>query len=218
MNRRSLWTHLAAAAAGIALAAGLAAGRAAQPGDLDPHDPKAMQAAMEAYMQSIKPGKQHEFLKQFEGTWTTTTKMFMDPAAPPMQTSGTATLKMIHGGRFLQHEFSGQMPMPTPDGKINNIPWTGLGLTGYDNNRKLFTFVWTDTMTTSLIAGKGSLDRTGKIMTCFGEMDEPMTGEIGKAVRYTTTVVSPDKWTFKIDEVLYGDPFTVVEVEYTRKK
>ncbi len=221
MHTRSIVTHLFVAALGITLVAGLATGRAsnaAQPGDLNPNDPKAIQAAEEAWMKSIQPGKQHEFLKQFVGEWTTTTRMFMAPGAPPMEVQGTASLSMIHGERFLKQDFAGNMAMPGPDGKVVTVPWTGLGVTGYDNNRKLFSFSWTDSMSTGIILGSGALSKDGKTITCFGQMDEPMTGEMGKAVRFTTRAVANDTWTFQIDEVVYGDPFKVVEVEYKRKK
>jgi hypothetical protein len=37
-------------------------------------------------------------------------------------------------------------------------------------------------------------------------------------VKYVTRIVSPDKHVFEVSEVLYGEPFKVVEVEYNRKK
>jgi len=108
--------------------------------------------------------------------------------------------------------------MPGPDGAMKPVPMNGLGLTGYDNNRKLYSMMWTDSMSTGFHTGSGNLSQDGKTMTIFGTMDEPMTGEIGKMVRYTTRVISPDRFVFEIHEVLYGDPFKVVEIQYTRRK
>jgi hypothetical protein len=45
---------------------------------------------------------------------------------------------------------------------------------------------------------RGNLDPSGKVITMFGEMDERMTGEIGK--------------------VLYGEPFKVVEIDRAHRK
>ncbi len=48
-------------------------------------------------------------------------------------------------------------------------------------------------------------------------MDEPMTGEMGKAIRVSITVDSKDRHRMQMSEILYGDPFTVMELTYTRK-
>jgi hypothetical protein len=220
MKVRTFVTHALAAAAGIAVVSALAAGPA-RPAEQEGHqqmDPKAMQAAMEAWMKTTRPGQEHKFLEQFAGEWDTTMRMWMDPNGKPSESKGSATLKMIHGGRFLHQESKGSMKLPGPDGKMMDVPSGGMGVTGFDVYRKLYTFAWTDTMSTAILTGSGALDRSGKILTMFGQMDEPMTGETGKAVKYVTRASSPDKFTFEIYEVLYGDPFKVVEVEYTRKK
>ena len=50
-------------------------------------------------------------------------------------------------------------------------------------------------------------------------MDEPMTGEHDKPVRYTTRLVNENKFTFEIhDLVIGGDKTKAIEMEYTRKK
>lgn len=179
-------------------------------------DPAAMQAAMDNYLKSIQPGEKHKWLEQFVGRWNTTMRMYWGPGAPPIETSGAAVFSMIHGGRFLRQETTGVMKLPGPDGSMQDFPTSGLGLTGYDNNRKLYVITWTDNMGTSIYTGSGSLSPDGRLLTMFGTMDEPMTGEIGKTVKYVTRIESPDRHVFEIHEVLYGDPFKVVEIEYNR--
>lgn len=204
-HRRTIVTHVLAAGAALGLAAALGLG-SRQP-EIPEMDPQKM---MEQWMASIQPGKGHEFFKQFVGEWTTTTRVWMGgPGAPAQESAGTSTYSLILGGRFLKSESKGEMM---------GMPHEGLGLTGFDNNRKLYRSMWVDNMITGFITNTGNLDQTGKILTQFGEMDEPMTGEIGKPVKYVTRVVSPDQHVFEIWEVLYGDPFKVVEVEYNRKK
>lgn len=214
---RPLFTHALAAAGAIAIAASLGAARFSE-SSAQPDAMGDMQAAMEKYMQSIKPGDKHKVLERFVGDWTTTTRIFMAPGAPPMETAGACSYKMVLGGRYVQSDFRGKMQMPGPDGNLADIAHDGISLMGFDNNRKLFNMIWVDTLGTGVIHARGGLSQDGNTLTLFGEMDEPMTGEIGKAVRYLTRFVDPDTIILEISEVIYGDPFKVVEVEFKRKK
>jgi hypothetical protein len=66
---------------------------------------------------------------------------------------------------------------------------------------------------------EGTFDRSGKVLTMYGKMNEWMTGELGKTVKYVTRVVSKDKHVFEIHDLSIGEPNTkVIEVTYTRKK
>lgn len=172
-------------------------------------DPAAMQAAMEKWEESMKPGPMHKSMEKFVGEWTTASKMFMDPGAPPMESAGSAKFHMAMSGRFLVQEFKGDMM---------GMPYEGMGYTGFDNNRKMFVSNWMDSTSTGIMSMKGSLDQTGKIMTQFGEMDEPMSGEMGKVIRSQTTWVDDNTFKFTMAEVMYGEPFVVMEITYTKKK
>ncbi len=167
------------------------------------------QPDMQAWMKSMTPGPQHGWLKRFEGEWDVSFKMYMDPSAPPMEAKAEISAKSILGGRFIEEAMTSSMM---------GMPWEGKGMTGYDNNRKMFVTTWADTMGTGIMRAYGNLDKTGKILTMVGQMDEPMTGEIGKSYMMRTTVTGPDTHTFEVIEILYGEPFTVVKGEYVRKK
>lgn len=210
-------THGLAAAGSLALAVMLGAGgRFEEPAQ--PQTPADMQAAMAGYMKSIKPNERHKYLEQLAGDWETTMQVFTASGAKPIETKGTSKNEMIHGGRFLKMDTTGALKMPGPDGKTTEVPMVGLGLMGFDNNRKLYTFMWTDTLNTGMLLAKGNLSQDGEAMTLFGEMDEPLTGEMGKPVRYVTRIIDKDHYTFEISEVIYGEPFKVVQIDYSRKK
>jgi hypothetical protein len=168
-----------------------------------------MQAGMEAWMKSMTPGENHKWLEQFVGEWETTTKMWMSPGAPAQESSGAASCKLTFDGRFLEEDYNGTMM---------GMPFKGRGITGYDNNRKLFKGVWYDTFGTGMMTSVGNLSKDRKTLTMLAEMDEPMTGEIGKPVRYQVTIIDNNTHKFKMDEIAYGEPFTVFEITYTRKK
>jgi hypothetical protein len=177
-----------------------------QPKLEDGMDEKKM---MDAWMALASPGKPHEFLKTLEGNYTTVSRVWMDPKAPPAESSGKAIFKTVLGGRFLQQDYTGSMM---------NMPMTGMGLMGYDNYRHQYTSTWADSLGTAIYTMTGNISQDGKTITQFGTMDEPTTKQIGKMVKWVTRIVSDDKMFFESWEVETGDPIKVFEVEYTRAK
>ncbi|MFZ1556339.1 MAG: DUF1579 family protein, partial [Nitrospira sp.] len=83
-------------------------------------DPQAM---MELWQKLAQPGEPHKAFAGLAGTWTTTTKEWMEPGKPPTEASGTADMKMLLGGRFLYQEFNSQMM---------GQPFSGIGIDAYD--------------------------------------------------------------------------------------
>ncbi len=164
---------------------------------------------MANYMKAGEPGLAHEFLALFAGTFDATNRMWMDPSQPPMESKGKCTNTMIMGGRYMQTEYEGDMM---------GFPFTGMALTGYDNNKKLFTNVWIDSMSTGIAPAYGNLDMTGTTMTLVGTMDEPTTGEMGKNYKQVFKLIDEDTHVMEMWEILYGDPIKVMEIEYTRVK
>lgn len=197
-----------AAVTGLALSA---ARPAAQPADIAPDHPLASMyaideaAAMQAMMKAGTPGPAHEWLAQFLGRWETTMTMTMGDA--PMHSTGVSEYSWLMDGRYIQDEFSSE---------FMGMPMSGLGITGFDNTRNQFFGIWLDSFSTGYAAMHGSLDPTGKILTMVGTMDEPSTGEIGKPFMGVTTIVDANHIRFEMKEIIHGDPFTVMTIDYTR--
>ncbi len=165
-------------------------------------------AAMEKWQETMKTGPAHEFLtKAFVGEWDTEMKMWMDPKAEPMASKGKATVEPLFDGRYIRERFKGD---------FMGQAFEGEGTTGFDNNKKLFFSSWLDSMSTGMMTMKGSISPDGKTLTFVGEMDEPMSGEMGKAIKSVITIDSADRHRMEMYEILYGEPFKVMEITYTR--
>ena len=164
--------------------------------------------AMQKWMQNGQPSLGHEVLAQFEGEWDVEMKMWMDQSQPPMVSQGSSTFKRILGGRFIEQHYSSQFMGQNYEGR---------GMLGYDNNRQMFWHTWIDSMNTGFSSGYGNLDESGTLLTVIGEMDEPMSGEVGKAYKSVTDMSDPDEFVFEMFEILYGEPFKVMEITYSRK-
>lgn len=195
-----------AAVTGLALSA-----RSTSQPELAPGHPLAsvfqqdQQAMMDAWMASAQTGPAHEWLGQFVGTWKT--KMSMSMEGQEMVSEGTATYEWLIPGRFLSQRYEGDMM---------GAPMSGFGITGFDNLKRQFVGCWVDSMGTGILSMQGSLDPSGKIQSMVGMMDEPMTGEHGKAVLWVTTLIDANHFKFEAREILYGEAWTVFTIEYSR--
>ena len=155
-----------------------------------------------------KPGKEHAFLKNFEGEWESTSKMMMgDPE--PVVAKGKETNRLIAGGLFLIQDMEAEMFGGT---------FIGHATRGYDVHKKKYTGAWVDTMATGVYTIEGTLDDTGKVLTEWIEGANPQTGEPMK-MKMVTEVKDKDR---RISRFFMPGPdgkeAEMGSVEYVRKK
>lgn len=165
-----------------------------------------MTKAWTAYM---TPGKEHALLAKSAGTWTAKVKSWMDPSQPPEETEATMETKVVLGGRYLEDRY---------EGKMFGQPFSGIGYTGFDNHRKKFVSTWIDSAGTGMMTMTGSLDRSGKVLTMTGTMDDFMTGKPTK-LKSVGTFVDDDHHRFEMwMSGPDGKMWKNLEMEYVRKK
>jgi hypothetical protein len=165
---------------------------------------------MKKWQAFMTPGEPHKMLQTFAGKWDASLKMWMDPSQPASESKGTEVCEPILGGRYLQATFSTTMM---------GMPMEGHSLMGYDNFRQKYFFVWIDNFGTGMATAEGVMDESGKVLTLYGKMDEPTTGERDKPVKYVYKFEGPDKHVFEIHDLGHGEGHTkVMEAVYTRKK
>jgi len=124
--------------------------------DKKPGKQMDQQAMMELYKQLGTPGEPHKLFASLAGSWTTTTKEWMEPGKPPTESTGSAEMKMLLDGRFLYQEYNAQMM---------GQPFSGIGIDAYDNLRKRYVTAWIDTMGTSIFLMEGTASADGKTIT-----------------------------------------------------
>ena len=185
-----MWWGIVMVVASVLVANQVASQSAKAKGKAKPPSKEEQEAMMKKYMEMAAPGKAHKAMEQFVGRWETTVRAWMrGPGSPPSESKGTTEVKSIFDGRFVVEELSGQ---------FMEMPFKGFGITGYDNFRKQYIGVWLDNMGTAMLTMQGHLDKSGKVLTMHGLMDEPMTGERNKKVKYVTRIVSKDKRVFEL--------------------
>ena len=171
----------------------------------NPIDPQAM---AEAYAKLATPGEQHKQLASLAGSWTTKTKEWMEPDKSPVETTGSAEMKMLLGRRFLQQELTGQMMQK---------PFSGIVITAYDNLLKRYVMTWMSTMGTGIFMMEGTLDSDGKTITLEGQHAEVGGGYMKH--RAIWKIVDNNTQTFDMYGVHHGGKeWKMMEMTYSRKQ
>lgn len=201
----SRWIKYAVALlAAVALLPNLAVSQEA-----DPHkmSPEKMAEMMRKWMEMSKPGPYHERLARRIGKYDT--EMTVYGMGAPMKSTGEAEIRWLIEGRWMLTESKYSMMGQAA---------RGYAIEGYDNFKKKYVGMWVDSLSTALLTMSGTASRDGRTEAMWGLMDEPMTGEVGKHVKYVTRVISDDRFVFEIhDLAIGGDRTKVVEIVYTRK-
>ena len=169
--------------------------------------PMDQQAMMELWKKMATPGEPHKLFATLAGSWTTTSKEWMDPGKPPTESTGTAEIKMLLDGRFLYQEYNSQMM---------GQPFSGIGIDAYDNMTKKYVTAWLDSMGTGIFIMEGSASADGKTITLKGSHPEPGGGKMTH--RAVWKIVDNNNQTFDMYGAHHGGKETkMMEIVYTRK-
>jgi hypothetical protein len=195
---RGLWSTAAA----LVLSPALAEQEAGQP-QLTPEQ----QAEMETYTKAGTPGAEHQALAATAGSYDIKLRSWMEPGAPPMEETGTATRAMALDGRVRVEQVSSTMM---------GAPFTGQGMLGYDNVTGKYWSTWNDSMSTGLMVSEG---------TCDASHACKFTGTWNDAVKKgPVTARMTSRWTSPTTEVfeMYGPgrdgkEMKMMEITYTKK-
>jgi hypothetical protein len=168
-------------------------------------DPQTM---MELWKKLSMPGAPHQQFASLAGSWTTTSKEWMEPGKPPTEATGSAEMKMLLDGRFLYQEYNGQMM---------GQPFSGIGIDAYDNMTKKYVTAWMDSMGTGIFIMEGTASPDGRTITLKGSHPEPGGGKMSH--RAIWKLVDPNKQTFEMYGAHHGQKETkMLEIVYTRRQ
>ena len=162
---------------------------------------------MKAMMAYSTPGDIHKMLAKSSGDWTATVTMWMQPGASPVSSAASCTSEMILGGRYLQSKNSGN---------FMGQPFEGVGLTGYDNAKKMFVSTWIDNMGTGIMTMTGVWDDASKSIKYSGSMVDPMSGK-DIPVREIWRFVDDNTQIMEMYSIMGDKEFKNMEVKYVRK-
>jgi hypothetical protein len=172
-----------------------------------PADP---QAGMARWMETMRPGPAHERLKELLGSYEITLRMWMGPGQPAMESKGTDEITWFAEGKWLISNWSIEMM---------GQPSKGLTILGYDNFKQRYVWTKVDSLQTTIQSAFGHFDQSGDDLILWGTIDEPMTPEQDKQVKYVYRGFGKDKFVLEVHDMMIGETNTkVLEIEYARKR
>ena len=158
----------------------------------------------EAYAKYAKPGKPHQHFKRLVGRWNAEILNYEDPSGKPTKNKGTSNIRLLLGGRFMQHNFRGS---------FGGKPFQGIGITGYDNAQRKYVGTWMDNMGTGMMTIEGKYDAKSNTLTEMGTAIVPG----GKMqFKMVSKYLSNDKYTFTMSMVSKEGERKMMEITYTR--
>ena len=168
-----------------------------------------IEKALEAARKYTEPGESHRVLARFLGTWDTETRLQMAPAGSKPE-KGTITYRWLMEGRWLQGETSGTMM---------GYPLRTFVIMGYDNFKMSYVTSSVSSFDTALLTSEGDMDPAGKALITYGTLDEYLTGENDKMVKYVWRFLSDDEIKLEVHDLPIGEKNTMVlEISCHRRK
>ncbi len=165
-----------------------------------------MQKMMEAAKKWTAPSAAHQKLARFVGKWDVESSMLGQPVG-----KSKAEFRTILGGRFVEAELKGQFWIKKD--------YESVYLLGFDNFKQAYVQTSIDNMNTMMLEAQGKADQSGDALILYGKMDEYLTGEIGKEVKYVYRWKDDDHFSIEVHDLAIGESNTkVVEMQYTRAK
>jgi hypothetical protein len=155
------------------------------------------------------PGAPHALLTGMAGEWNRTLKVQMNPAKPPQESHGTASVVALMDGRYIQETVAGQ---------FGGAPYNGMGLYGFDNVSGKYVAVLIDNMGTGFMTCVGTPDTTGKVIRWDATVNDPGSGQPA-TLHMVTTVTDHDHHTFEMFTAPSSgrQAMKLMTVEYERK-
>lgn len=149
-----------------------------------------------------KPTEEHQWLKQFTGTWDAKMEATVEPNQPPVECTGKLTSKPL-GELWVINEFENEM---------QGTAVKGLQTLGYDPEKKKFVGTWVDSAMNHIWKYSGTVDKTGKKLTLEAEGPNPMVPGTMSLYR--------DSYEFKSKDVIIATSSVKIEsgewVEFMR--
>ena len=161
---------------------------------------------MKKWQEYMTPGPVHQQFAKLEGNWKAAVTQFM--GGQESKSEGTATYKMVLGGRYLHGSFKGNMM---------GMSFEGMELDAFDNATKDYISLWVDNMGTGVMYMKGKKDeKTGDIVY-LGSMVDPMTGK-DQMTKTVMKMIDDDHQQMLMYTMNGDQEVKNMQIDYTRQK
>lgn len=173
-----------------------------------PQDPAEMAEMMKKARKYVEPGPHHAKLARFLGTWKSESRFIMAGQKSPPE-AGRSEVSWLMEGRWLKVEGTGSLMGQEFENFI---------LLGYDNFKQSYVMTSVNSVDTAMLRSEGDMTRDDGALVLYGTLDEYLTGEHDKMVKYVYRWVSDDEFVLEVHDLPIGLENTkVVEIRFTRE-
>ena len=170
---------------------------------------------MQAMLAKMGPGPEHDLLRRLEGRWTQ--EVTLAGGGPQkVVVTGTATNRLILGGRFLLSERTADNPagaaigMPTID---------AMNIYGFDRRTGEYTIIELDTMGTYWVSAAGAKQPGGAVVMSGETLDDHGGAREMRRFDMVLEMVDENTYTTRIVFKFPGKPdLTIAEAVFRRRK
>jgi hypothetical protein len=164
------------------------------------------EADMQKMMEMLQAGPEHQHLAKLAGKWQAAGKMWMDPSAPPMESTGVMEYTLVLDGRYVEGVYKGN---------FMGTSFEGRSVDGYDRFAKQYFSYWYDSMGTGMMDMHGTASADGKSVTMTGKSFDPMVNGMA-SFRTVSTWVDDNTINYQMFREDGGQSHKTMEIVYKR--
>lgn len=192
-------THIASSTIAAAIAVLLPVAQAQE------SNPAKLAEIVETYG---SPGPGHKVFDSLAGAWKAESTYWLTPGAPALTSSGTARVRPLLGGRYLNEQYR------TKSEELGQFE--GRGTLAYDRLGEEYVHTWIDTMNTGIMISRGKLSEDGKAIVMHSKFKDPVTRQ-DLAYRIVSQLGDGKKRTMEMFVTHPGqDEHKLMEIVYTK--
>ncbi len=162
------------------------------------------------------PGKGHELLSKLEGEWDITLRFHGRKQS--WESKCTSECTLLHGGRFLLEQITGEIYAPDEKGHMRPEPYTATRFLGYDNYKKAYVGAFAENQNTHFLTFQGH-EKPGDSghIPMYGLSDEPMLEIQDATMKYVLSPKDKDHYAWEVYALAVDDNRKVFDFIYTRQ-
>ncbi|MCB9065786.1 MAG: DUF1579 domain-containing protein [Chitinophagales bacterium] len=164
-----------------------------------------MAAMQQAWMEFMQPGEVHQLLASYNGKWKAKMTSYM-PDGQSMEMEAAVELSMTMDGRYQKGVYEGEMM---------GMPFRGVGMTGYNNARKMFENIWIDNTGTGITYSEGKWDARTRTVELKGMMTDAVT-KSQHPFRQVVTLTDENTQSMTMYATKDGKESKMMDISYTR--
>lgn len=165
------------------------------------------------------PGKGHELLGKLVGEWDVTLRFHSHARKLSWESKCTSHCTLLHGGRFLLEQITGEIYAPDEKGQMRLEPYSATRFLGYDNFKKAYVGAFAENQNTHFLIFQGH-ERPGSPnrIPLFGLSGEPILDLQDATMKYVLSLNDDDHYALEVYALAVADDAKVFDFIYSRRK